>query len=69
MLDLRDLPPPEPLQRALEAVMALAPGAKLIVRTRFRPAHLLDQLDARQCGHDSIALADGSWDTTIWRRN
>lgn len=67
-LDLRELPPPEPLQRALEAVAQLAPGGRLAIRTRFRPAHLLDQLDARGCGHETTALGDAGWHTLIWRR-
>ena len=47
LLDLRDLPAPEPLVRALLAVEALAPGAALRVLTPMFPQPLLDVLRKR----------------------
>jgi uncharacterized protein (DUF2249 family) len=68
VLDLRELPPPEPLQRALEAAVALTPGEGLEVLTRFRPAHLIDQLNARGFAHECQARGAAGWQVTIWRR-
>ncbi|WP_374012406.1 DUF2249 domain-containing protein [Pseudoxanthomonas koreensis] len=44
-LDLRHLPPPEPMQRILDAVDALAPDARLDALTPFRPDPLLPVLE------------------------
>lgn len=46
-LDLRDLEAPEPMQRILEAIAALAPGAALLARTPRFPRMLLPQLERR----------------------
>lgn len=64
-LDLRELPPPEPMQRALEAVAALPDGASLTILTRFRPVHLLEHLAPR--GYEGISeeQSDKSWRTVI----
>jgi uncharacterized protein (DUF2249 family) len=46
-LDLRGLPAPEPMQRALAAVDALAPGQTVQVITPWVPTPLLDLLASR----------------------
>lgn len=59
-LDLRDLPPPVPMQRILEAVASLRPDEVLTARTPCWPGPLLERLRADGCevqGHDE---ADGS---------
>lgn len=54
-LDLRALPAPEPLQRALAAAEALSPGESLAVLTPLLPLPLLELLEA-------IGLeADAQW--------
>lgn len=59
VLDLRRLPAPEPMARALQAIDALAPGATLTLLTPLMPLPLLHALDAR--GYDAQAqlLRDG----------
>lgn len=69
VLDLRELPPPEPLQRALEAVTGLQANERLVVLTRFRPAHLIDQLDARGCAYECVSRGAEGWQVTLWRRS
>lgn len=64
LLDLRDLEPPEPLRRALEALAALPAGGVLIAQTRFRPVHLLTVLDERGVAWD-CAEQSGSWETIV----
>ncbi len=66
-LDLRDLPPPEPLHRALEAAERLAAGESVTVLTRFRPAFLIDQLEARGLAYACVSLGELSWQTSISR--
>ena len=61
-LDLRDLPAPEPLQRALAAVDALQPGQALEVLTPLLPLPLLEALEARGLHWRSQPCADrGTW--------
>ena len=44
MLDLRDLPPPEPLERILDAVADLPAGDRLKVRLPMEPVLLYPML-------------------------
>ncbi|NLB58185.1 MAG: DUF2249 domain-containing protein [Gammaproteobacteria bacterium] len=48
-LDLRHLPPPEPMERILDAVTALAPGESIEALTPFWPAPLLPILEQQGC--------------------
>lgn len=65
LLDLRNLEPPAPMQRALEAAAALPDHGVLIALTRFRPVHLLSVLDERGLAWETNEQADGSWETII----
>lgn len=58
-LDLRDLPSPEPMMRALAAADALRPGQALRVLTPLLPTPLLDILQARGWQASAVLLADG----------
>lgn len=49
LLDLRHLPPPEPMERILDAVEALAPGETIDALTPFWPAPLLPILEQQGC--------------------
>ncbi|WP_256646754.1 DUF2249 domain-containing protein [Thermomonas paludicola] len=61
-LDLRDLPAPEPLVRALAAADALQPGQALEVLTPLLPSPLLEALAARGLSWRSEPCADyGTW--------
>lgn len=48
-LDLRNLPPPEPMERILDAVLALQPGERIEALTPFWPAPLLPILEQQGC--------------------
>jgi uncharacterized protein (DUF2249 family) len=50
-LDVRGLPPPEPMVRVLECLDGLAPGDTLTVLHERRPMFLYPQLDERGFGH------------------
>lgn len=58
-LDLRALPAPEPLLRALAAVDALAPGQALEVLTPLLPRPLLEVLEERGLRWSARDCADG----------
>jgi len=49
LLDLRNLPPPEPMEQILDAVQALAPGDWIEALTPFWPAPLLPILELQGC--------------------
>lgn len=67
VLDLRDLEPPEPMQKALEAAALLGRTDSLAIRTRFRPVHLLDRLETLGYIAESEECGPNNWETHIWR--
>lgn len=67
-LDLRALPAPQPMERALAEADRLVPGAELVVLTPLMPLPLLDLLDA--CGFEAAAtpLVEGGARVVVRRR-
>ena len=66
-LDLRGLPPPEPLTMALAAAENLAPGEAIRIVTERRPVHLLPILTERGFRIDGWPLPDGGHETVVRR--
>ena len=66
-LDLRGLPPPEPMQRILDALDALAPGACLQALTPHRPGPLLPVLEQQGYAWRLDDLSDGGSRIAICR--
>lgn len=66
-LDLRDLEPPLPLQKALEAAARLGRGHSLVIHTRFHPIHLFELLDPEAFDYDCEESATNHWTTHLWR--
>lgn len=64
-LDVRDLPPPEPLKRTLERVEALDGGVLVQVNDRV-PQHLFPRLEDRGFAHDTVERAEDVV-TVVWR--
>jgi hypothetical protein len=60
VLDLRDLPAPEPMERILEACARLAPGGAIAARTPRFPRMLLSLLDRRRLHWAALEEADGT---------
>lgn len=58
-LDLRALPPPQPMQRILDALAGLAPGRRLEALTPLRPLPLLPMLAAQGFSWQLFDLDDG----------
>jgi hypothetical protein len=65
-LDLRALPMPEPMERALAAADALSPGGALSVLTPFMPLPLLEVLAERGLHAEAELLPDHS--ARVWIR-
>ena len=60
VLDLRDLPAPEPMERLLEACARLAPGGAIAARTPRFPQMLLSILERKGLLWAALEEADGS---------
>jgi hypothetical protein len=60
VLDLRHLPAPEPMQRALAASERLAAGNSIEMLTPLLPLPLLQVLEARGFEAQASLLADGT---------
>lgn len=67
VLDLRGLPAPEPLVRALEAAAALGPGERLDLLTPVMPYPLLQALAAQGFDVAAERRDDGSAGVTVRR--
>jgi uncharacterized protein (DUF2249 family) len=64
-LDVRDLPPPEPFERTVASLAALAPGDVLRVHIHRRPRLLYERLDAEGLAHTTRELPDGTFEVCI----
>ncbi len=60
VLDLRDLPAPEPMERILGACASLAPGAAIAARTPRLPRMLLPILEQKRLLWAAVEESDGS---------
>ena len=68
LLDMRHLPPPEPMQRILDALEGLPVRAVLVALTPFRPVPLLPMLEAQGWAWRLADLPEGGCRIAIWRR-
>lgn len=59
-LDLRDLPPPLPMQRVLEALAGPLPRGRLTAHTPCWPAPLIDRLRSEGYAVEGRIEPDGS---------
>lgn len=66
-LDVRGLEPPEPLQRALEAIAALQPGEQLRMLHHREPFPLYAMLRERGFTHRTTQLSDDCYEILIWQ--
>lgn len=65
-LDLRGLHPPEPMQKALEAIEALAPGDAVEIVTDREPMLLYRELDRRGYAYET-RTDHGDFHSTVRR--
>lgn len=66
-VDARDLPAPEPLERALDALAGLRVDERLRLLIHREPLPLYDLLRGAGYRWESCALADGSYEVLIWQ--
>lgn len=67
-IDVRGLPPPEPMLDVLAALRELPEGGTLSVRIHRRPYPLYEILERHGWAHATEALPDGSFVVTIRRK-
>ncbi|HTX66525.1 MAG TPA: DUF2249 domain-containing protein [Opitutaceae bacterium] len=67
VLDVRGLPPPEPMQHVLEALAGLPAGATLLVHIHREPMLLYQMIEADGWSHSSRQLGTNRWEIGIWR--
>lgn len=68
-LDVRGLPPPEPLERALAALGTLVPGDRLKLLIDIEPRPLYTMLERNDLGHRTAPGAGSGYEVTIWPRD
>ncbi|HRP23885.1 MAG TPA: DUF2249 domain-containing protein [Thauera sp.] len=66
-VDARGLEPPEPFERAMEAIADLAPGGEFILLLDRMPQPLLRMLDRDGYRHDARFREDGAVEIRIGR--
>jgi uncharacterized protein (DUF2249 family) len=67
VLDVRNFEPPEPLERALDALAALEGGQRLRMMIGREPFPLYDMLHKRGYLHETIPRPDGDYEILVWR--
>ncbi len=67
-LDLRGLPPPEPMTRILDELTRLATGTRLRALLPHEPQPLYPLLEQHGCAWRVAALAPGRCELVVWRR-
>ncbi|MFC7173742.1 DUF2249 domain-containing protein [Haloplanus litoreus] len=65
LLDVRDLPPPEPLKRTLETLAELGDDGVVVQVNDRVPQHLFPRLDDRGFAYDTVEREDRVV-TAIW---
>lgn len=65
IVDARNMLPPEPLERTLEALDALPPGGTLLLIIPRQPAPLYDMLANNGYCYESRVRPDGAFDILI----
>ncbi|MEQ9825316.1 MAG: DUF2249 domain-containing protein [Puniceicoccaceae bacterium] len=64
-LDLRDLPPPAPLNHTMVALAELPSQSTLLIHTRFRPVFLLESLEQEAVEIHCTEVTPGHWQTRL----
>jgi uncharacterized protein (DUF2249 family) len=67
LLDVRGLPPCEPLERVLDALQTLPPDATLVVHLHREPFPLYALLPGLGCAASTTARPDGTFVVRISR--
>ncbi len=67
LLDVRDLPAPEPLTQILSNLQSLSAGEYLVVYHRQEPCALFPKVSSIGFSHRVVALREGFCEILFWR--
>lgn len=67
-VDVRDLEPPEPLERALAAAQALRPGELVLMTHRREPCLLYPILEKQGFSQKMIQRSPDHFEIYLWRK-
>ena len=65
VIDARDLEPPEPFERVMEAISALEPGGQVMLILNREPFPLYRVLQLNGCQYKATAFPDGRFEIVI----
>jgi TusA-related sulfurtransferase len=68
LLDVRGMPPPEPIARVLDVVDDFLPGDRLQLLTDCPPLPLLKLLASFGYGYREVRGTESRYEITIWRQ-
>ncbi len=68
-IDCRDLEPPEPFVKVMEAVGRMKDNEALLMLHRHTPRHLFPKLEERGLKYEIKEFEDSSVEILIWREN
>ena len=69
VIDGRDMQPPEPFERVVEALASLAAGEQVLLILNREPIPLYDFLGRNNYLYKASAKDDGRIDILIWRQS
>lgn len=67
MLDVRGLPPPEPMQHVMEALAGLPVRTTLVVQIHREPVFLFGMIEPKGWRHSAREIARDHWEVCLWR--
>lgn len=67
IIDCRELFPPEPMERVLEAVESINEGDAILMVHRKEPVPLYPKLEERSCLYETKISEDGTVQVLIWK--
>lgn len=68
IIDGREMEPPEPFVQTMEALDAIAPGQKVLLRLMREPFPLYHALELNGIAWQSERTADGEFEILMWHR-
>jgi len=69
IIDCRDMFPPEPMERVLEAVHTLQDNEAVLMVHRREPFPLYKRLEEKECDFETKQFDDGGVQILIWKRS
>ena len=69
VIDARELEPPEPFERVMEALGDLAPGDRIMLILNREPLPLYRVLERNGYAYAATSFPDGRFEIEIWEKD